>query len=189
MTLSSRWKCLEDWIGWSSSLDEALQGPSSKKDIKCRSSMPLLLRNVYVREKLKLRNVLYHLIQGSGRPALCLSSHVSKVSEVHRHTLKSVPIIHAHMFRHRLKHTSWSRQMHAHVYTNTPSSATLVVSLKLLQWLRVSMEASSSLKGCTVACCPPGKWTHTQFSEYRIKFSPSALKCNNSVWSLCEPIM
>lgn len=37
-----------------------------------------------------------------------------------------------------------------------PSSATLVVSLKLLQWLRVSMEASSSLKGCTCPCCPPG---------------------------------
>lgn len=39
----------------------------------------------------------------------------------------------------------------------SPSSATLVESLQLLQWLRVSMEASSSLNGCTCAFCPPGR--------------------------------
>lgn len=48
---------------------------------------------------------------------------------------------------------------HTAEYADLPSSATLVVSLKLLQWLRVSMEASSSLKGCTCPCCPPEERT------------------------------
>lgn len=46
-------------------------------------------------------------------------------------------------------------------YIHIPSSATLVVSLKLLQWLRVSIEASSSLKGCTFPWCPPEKKKET----------------------------
>lgn len=40
---------------------------------------------------------------------------------------------------------------------NSPSSTTLVTSLKLLQRLSVSIEASSSLKGWTFPCCPPAK--------------------------------
>lgn len=36
-----------------------------------------------------------------------------------------------------------------------PSSAALVLSLRLLQWLRVSIDASSSLNGWTFPCCPP----------------------------------
>lgn len=41
------------------------------------------------------------------------------------------------------------------IAVSIPSSAMLAVSLRLLQWLSVSMEASSSLKGCTAPCCPP----------------------------------
>ncbi|KAJ8249790.1 hypothetical protein COCON_G00230060 [Conger conger] len=37
----------------------------------------------------------------------------------------------------------------------SPSSVRLAESLKLLQWLSVSMETSSSLKGCTALCWAP----------------------------------
>lgn len=74
-----------------------------------------------------------------------------------------------------------------------PSSATLAVSLKLLQWLRVSMEASSSLKGCTCPCCPPGgkKQKQKHISTGNITQS-NQVKCISavqqvSVHSLCNP--
>lgn len=64
-----------------------------------------------------------------------------------------------------------------------PSSATLVVSLKLLQWLRVSMEASSSLKGCTCPCCPPGgEKEMNEFSTINSKCVCTACLC-----ALCNP--
>lgn len=77
---------------------------------------------------------------------------------------------------------STTQRLNTHVFiskpTHPPSSATLVASLKLLQWLSVSTEASSSLKGCTALCCPPGtpaKWT--KFPQ-RLK----KIKKNQSTW-------
>lgn len=78
-----------------------------------------------------------------------------------------------------------ARVMHTQ---DLPSSATLALSLKLLQWLRVSMEASSSLKGCTCPCCPPGG-KHTSTGNIT---QSNQVKCISavpkvSVRSLCNP--
>lgn len=66
-----------------------------------------------------------------------------------------------------------------------PSSATLMASLKLLQWLRVSMEASSSLKGCTCPCCPPGGKTKGVRHQRKKYFSP--IRSNALIeYALCK---
>lgn len=52
-----------------------------------------------------------------------------------------------------------------------PSSAALVLSLRLLQWLRVSIDESSSLNGWTFPCCPPAKTEKLCMNHYFIKTS------------------